>query len=78
MNPYLAQKDFLRFHKSTGVSVTAYAPIGASAFTGDKSLLEDPVITSIAAKHGKSAAQVTLAWNIQRGVIVIPKSSNPK
>lgn len=78
MNPYLQQSDLLRFHHATGVAVTAYAPIGATNFTKKMSLLEDPVITSIAAKHGKSNAQIMLAWNLQRGVIVIPKSSSHK
>ena len=42
-----------------------------------KELLEDKVINEIAKDHGVSAAQVVLRWNLQKGVIVIPGSSNP-
>ena len=41
---------------------------------GSSELLQDPVIGDIAQAHGKSAAQVALRWNVQRGVVVIPKS----
>ena len=43
--------------------------------TGSK-LLEDPVLNNIAKKHGKSAAQVALRWELQRGIITIPKSTH--
>ena len=42
-----------------------------------KELLSDTVLTEIAQKHGKSVAQVILRWDLQRGVVVIPGSSNP-
>ena len=42
-----------------------------------EALLNDPVILEIAAAHGKSSAQVILRWNLQKGVVVIPGSSNP-
>ena len=42
-----------------------------------KELLSDSVLTKIAMRHGKSVAQVILRWDLQRGVVVIPGSSNP-
>ncbi|KAI8812614.1 aldo/keto reductase family protein [Cladochytrium replicatum] len=75
MHPYLPQAELLEFCKANGILVTAYSPIGSG---GKPSLLEDPVINEIAAKHGKSAAQVLLSWGIQRRTQVIPKSSKPE
>jgi diketogulonate reductase-like aldo/keto reductase len=65
-----------------GVVVTAYSPLGAPGFPmrppgqEDKNILKDEVITAIAAKHEKSVGQVILNWHLQRGHIMIPKSSN--
>ena len=74
-NPYLAQTKLVEFTGKFGCTTTAYAPIGASGFTGNN-LLEDETIVAIAEKHSATAAQICLAWNIARGVIVIPKSMN--
>ena len=49
----------------------AYAPIRRA----DKELLNDPIMTQLAAKHNKTAAQVAFRWQFQRGVVVIPKSA---
>lgn len=73
-NPYLAQTKLVNLTGKFGCTTTAYAPIGASGFTGGN-LLEDEVLKKIAEKHGASPAQIALAWNMQRGVIVIPKST---
>lgn len=72
-NPYLSQAKLVNFLKKFGCTTTAYAPIGASGFTGND-LLEDPTLKQIAEKHGATTAQISLAWNIHRGVSVIPKS----
>ena len=48
----------------------AWAPFGE----GRGGLFTNPVLTGIGQAHGKSAAQVMLRWNLQRGVVVIPKS----
>ena len=54
-----------------------YAAEGKIRSLGLSKLLGDPVISQIAAAHGKSSAQVILRWNLQKGVVVIPGSSNP-
>lgn len=55
------------------LSCGKFPPLGA----GRQGLLKDRVIVDIAKKHGKSAAQVILRWDLQRGIITIPRSKNP-
>ena len=55
-----------------GVQLEAWGPFGE----GRKGIFENPVIAEIAEKHGKTPAQIMLGWNIQRGVVVIPKSTH--
>ena len=67
-HPYLYQKDLLTWCKSKGIVVTAYSPIGHGTVLDDETLLE------IGKKYGKSAAQVSIRWLLQQGMVVIPKS----
>eukprot|EP00058_Branchiostoma_floridae_P001904 XP_002587392.1 hypothetical protein BRAFLDRAFT_96279 [Branchiostoma floridae] len=80
-HPYLNQKQLLEFAKQRGLVFTAFAPLGSPGRTrvkpGDPSIMEDPKLTPIAEKYGKSVAQVLLRWGVQRGTIVIPKSVTP-
>ncbi|XP_069794887.1 aldo-keto reductase family 1 member A1-B isoform X2 [Narcine bancroftii] len=80
-HPYLAQNELIRHCQKLGLIVTAYSPLGSSdrmwKAPGEPVLLEDINIKSIANKHGKSPAQVLLRWQVQRGVVAIPKSVNP-
>ena len=84
MHPYFVRKEFVEFHNKFGISVTAYAPIGASGFPykppqyKDLKPMKDPVILEIAKKYDKSPAQIILNWHLHRGVIVIPKTSKAK
>nr|XP_025872761.1 1,5-anhydro-D-fructose reductase isoform X1 [Vulpes vulpes] len=75
-HPYLTQKELIGFCQSRQVSVTAYRPLGGSSEGVD--LMDDPVIQRVAQKHNKSPAQILLRFQIQRNVIVIPKSVTPK
>jgi 2,5-diketo-D-gluconate reductase B len=62
--------DLLRYARGQGVSITAYSPLAKG------NLADDPVLTRIGAKHGKTASQVALRWLVQQdGVCVIPKAT---
>lgn len=61
--------------QNLGIVVQGWYPFGGRGHTSE--LLNDPVIVGIANNHDVSAAQVILRWNLQRGVVVIPGSSNP-
>lgn len=65
---FLYQRDLLAFCRRQGIQFTAYAPLT------EGHRLNDPRITAIAKKHGRTNAQVMLRWAIQHEVAVIPKS----
>ncbi|KAJ8263073.1 hypothetical protein COCON_G00155300 [Conger conger] len=80
-HPYLIQAQLLAHCGERGVLVTAYSPLGSPdrpwATPGEPLLLEDPQVLDIASRNGKSPAQVIIRWQVQRGVICIPKSITP-
>ncbi len=84
LHPYLQQKEMLRFCQQQGVHLTAYSPLGSSdrpeglKAEDEPVLLEDPILHDIADNHNASPAQVLIAWALQRGTAVIPKSVNPQ
>jgi aldehyde reductase len=67
-HPYLPETELLEFCKEKGIVFLAFAPLGHGARPGP---LEDPVIVSIAARVGKTPAQVLLAWALQRGTALL-------
>src|ERR1700748_1329834 len=73
-HPYLPETELLEFCKEKGIVLLAFAPLGHGARPGP---LEDPVITSVAARVGKTPAQVLLAWAVQRGgaFLTTPKTA---
>lgn len=73
-HPYLPETELLEFCKEKGIVLLAFAPLGHGMKPG---LLEDPVIAAVASRVGKTAAQVLLAWAVQRGTAVLttPKSA---
>jgi alcohol dehydrogenase (NADP+) len=73
-HPYLPETELLEFCKEKGIVFLAFAPLGHGMKPG---LLEDPVITAIAARVGETPAQVLLAWAVQRGTALLttPKSA---
>ncbi|GII60142.1 oxidoreductase [Sphaerisporangium krabiense] len=72
LHPYLQQEELRALHAEHGIATEAWSPIARGG-----ALLQDPVITSIAARHGRTPAQVVLRWHIHLGNIVIPKSVTP-
>ena len=70
MHPFFQQQLNVDTMDSYGVVPEAWGPFNE----GKRNFFTDPVLTEIGARYGKSAAQVALRWNIQRGVVVIPKS----
>lgn len=75
IHPYYQEQDVVPFIQEKGIAVQAWFPLGGRGHT--KELLENKTIMEIAEAHGVSSAQVILRWDLQRGVIVIPGSSNP-
>ncbi|AHZ16923.1 MULTISPECIES: aldo/keto reductase [Bacillus] len=68
-HPRLTQKELLAFCTEQGIQLEAWSPLMQGQ------LLDHPVLQEIAEKYGKSAAQVILRWDLQNGVITIPKST---
>ncbi|WP_030107334.1 aldo/keto reductase [Actinoalloteichus caeruleus] len=73
LHPRLQQLAVREFDASNGIATEAWGPLGQ----GKGGLLEDPTLTQLAAKHGRTPAQIVLRWHIQLGNVVIPKSSTP-
>jgi diketogulonate reductase-like aldo/keto reductase len=71
-SPQFVNQEAIDFTHTKQVDVEAYSPLGG---TGGN-LLGNPALTQIADKYGKSPAQVVIRWHLQRGVIVIPKSTH--
>lgn len=70
LHPYFAQEAALENMKAYGIVPQAWGPLAE----GKHGIFTDPVLTEIGKKYHKSAAQVALKWNVQRGVSIIPKS----
>ena len=70
LHPFFQQPDGLSSMKEYGIVPEAWGPFAE----GKHGIFTNPVLSSIGAKYGKTAAQVALRWNVQRGVVVIPKS----
>ncbi|XP_059190486.1 aldo-keto reductase family 1 member D1-like isoform X2 [Centropristis striata] len=82
-HPYFTQPKLLEYCRQNDIVIVGYCPIGSSrdaSWVNLKSppLLEDELLVSIGKKYNKSTAQVALRFNVQRGVVVIPKSFNPE
>lgn len=76
IHPYYQENDVIPYIQNLGIVVQGWYPLGGRGHTAE--LLGDEVISQIAEAHNKSSAQVILRWNLQKGVVVIPGSSNPE
>lgn len=72
IHPYNSKYDKVREYEELGLKAQAWSPLGA----GRQGLLKDPVLLDIAKSKNKSSAQIVLRWNLQRGLITIPRSRN--
>ncbi len=70
LHPFFQQENALALMNEYGVIPEAWGPFAE----GNHGIFTHPVLSKIGEKYGKSAAQVALRWNVQRGVVVIPKS----
>lgn len=73
-HPFFQQKEALPTMQEFGVRPEPWGPLAE----GQNDIFRHPVLTRIGARYGKTAAQVALRWNVQRGVVVIPKSVHPR
>jgi alcohol dehydrogenase (NADP+) len=71
-HPYLPRADLVRACHDRGIRVVAHSPLSAPG------LLEDPVLVDVADAHGVAPASVVLAWQVGRGVVPIPSSTDPE
>lgn len=72
LHPFFQQENALSLMREYGVQPMAWAPFAE----GKHGIFTHPVLTKIGEKYGKGAGQVALLWNMQRGVVVIPKSTH--
>lgn len=72
-HPYLQSRPLVEFCRSNGIQMESWSPLMQGG-----AILQDPTIVSIARAHGKSVAQVILRWNLQGGVVTIPKTARTK
>lgn len=70
LHPFFQQEDALKLMKEYGIVPQAWGPLAE----GKHGIFTDPLLTEIGARYGKTAAQVVLRWNTQRGVSILPKS----
>lgn len=73
-NPFFQQKELRALLAENDVKIEAYQPLGH----GDETLLSHPDIVKLADKYGKNPGQIILRFEVQDGLIVLPKSTNPK
>ena len=73
-HPYFQRGDYQTLMADRGVQIESWGPLAE----GRNGIFDDPTLTAIGEAHGRSVAQVTLRWLLQRGVVIIPKSVRPE
>ncbi|MFJ7751709.1 aldo/keto reductase [Arthrobacter sp. NPDC097144] len=73
LDPYRPRRDVRAANDELGIVTEAWSPLGKGT-----SLLEEALLKDLAAKYGKTPAQVVLRWDVQSGIVTIPKSANPQ
>jgi diketogulonate reductase-like aldo/keto reductase len=73
VHPYCYDASLIEYCQHHHIRVIAYAPFASGAF----GLLSDATLKAVAEEHKKSVGQIILRWLVQKGCVVLPKSSNP-
>jgi 2,5-diketo-D-gluconate reductase A len=73
VDPMIARPELRAYHEAHGIVTQSWRPLGKGG-----PLLDDPVITGLAARHGKTPAQVVLRWHLQVGLTAVAKTSHPE
>ena len=73
-HPFLQQADLIPYCEANDISIMGWSPLARGEIFKNKS---KDVIDNLCTRYGKSRAQITLRWALQRNIVVIPKSSNP-
>ncbi len=76
IHPFYQEREVVPFIQDLGIAVQSWYPLGGRGWT--KAILTHPMITGIAERLGKTPAQIVLRWHLERGVAVIPGSSDPE
>ncbi len=71
LHPRFQQRALIETHRALGIATQSWSPLGQGRDLGD------PVIGTIAARHGRTPAQVIIRWHLDMGLVVIPKSATP-
>lgn len=71
LHPRLPQRDLQAWNDAHGIVTEAWAPLARGG------LLDEPALAAIAARHGKTPAQVVIRWHLDRGLVLFPKSTSP-
>lgn len=73
LNPRIIRSDHVAYDREHDIVTVAWSPLGQGS-----DLLKEETLVTIAAKYGKSPAQIVLRWDIDQGIVAIPRSSNPE
>ena len=73
LNPRITRPDHVAYDRAHDIITVAWSPLGQG-----NDLLSEPLLATLAAKYGKTPAQVVLRWDIELGLVAIPRSSNPE
>jgi 2,5-diketo-D-gluconate reductase A len=74
LSPAITRGAEREFHDRHGIVTQSYSPLGGDGAP----LLDAPVLTQLAEKHGKTPGQLVLRWHIQNGIVAVPKTANPE
>ncbi len=72
LSPYITRTDHVAYDRTHDIVTVSWSPLGQG-----KGLLEDQTLATIAANYDKTPAQIVLRWNVELGLVAIPRSSNP-